>query len=499
MQQNPTPYRLVFDIGKTNKKIVLFQGHKIAHVEKKSFPEFFRKGLLIEPLDAMAEWFMEELKKLAKQYYLESISLSCHGSVCVAVDKDGTPVAPVLSYMNEPQPQVKDAFKAFEGKGRELYKETCTPRLDKTINMAIGFLNACSLFPHIREKADSVLSLPAYIVMLLTGERYSEMTYLGCHTYLWNYRRWEWSEIAQVSGFAEMSPPILEPGSFFPMAEELKMFSGLDHGIAVMPGLHDSNASLVPYFLQYGTRFCLHSTGSWCVTMKPVEETALSTEEMNNGVFCNIDVFGLPVKTYTFPGGIILSRHLDLLLSWAPGFKKKKVKLERLATIIDDKKYFYFPSMEKSDEFFLMEGIKESPEAFLNKMLESGMSSLDICSDYFALVSAGIALAVHRVIEKFDFSKVDYLFLEGGFRNNRCYSNMLAVLMNNVTVARTDIEEATALGACLYSDLFNRDLLPVEKQAIFSIEEIAADELNMSSVLEYRKNWSRLYCEPSSL
>ena len=44
-------------------------------------------------------------------------------------------------------------------------------------------------FPEIFEECDSILSLPQYWGWKFTGKKVSEISYIGCHSYLWSPMR----------------------------------------------------------------------------------------------------------------------------------------------------------------------------------------------------------------------------------------------------------------------------------------------------------------------
>ena len=70
--------------------------------------------------------------------------------------------------------------------------------------------------------------------------------------------------------------------------EQKKIISGI--------GLHDSSAALIPYLLNFIEPFILISTGTWCISLNPFNNTPLTEEELNNDCLCYIQYKGLPVK-----------------------------------------------------------------------------------------------------------------------------------------------------------------------------------------------------------
>ncbi|TVR31994.1 MAG: hypothetical protein EA404_08705 [Spirochaetaceae bacterium] len=493
--------RLVLDIGKTNKKIVLFHGREPVHIEKQEFPETEHDGIRSEPLEELARWFFGLLPWLARRHRVDSIAVSCHGGAFAAVNPEGELVAPVLSYLNQPDESVIRDFEALAGDPQELYRTTCTPRMDRSINMALGFMNACALYPQLRHQANAVLSLPDYLVMLLSGTRYTNMTYLGCHTYLWDFREWGWSKVARAIGYAALAPePIKRAGESTSLLASWRRRIGNDNAVRVMPGLHDSNASIIPYLIRYGQRFCLHSTGSWCVTMVPAETPQLSPQDMQNNILYNISVQHKPVKTHTFPGGILLSRNVERIRSFDRSFSEAQTDVTILQRIIAKAQWFYIPDLSEPRESVTHDGTAIAPDAFLERLRRDAESTDRASAEYYALTVIGIALAIHDAIKDFDFSNVEHLCVEGGFRHNQWYLTVLAALLPDIPLVITDIDEATALGASLYAGLVAdasavTEDVEAETETLGFSESRAIDArvLDKRDLQQYQRTWSRFY------
>ena len=77
------------------------------------------------------------------------------------------------------------------------------------------------------------------------------MIYLGCHTYLWDSLAGEYSEVARSMGILPLLPrEIRRPwDSLGTVSEVVSDRTGLAPNTIVTLGIHDSNASLLPYFV----------------------------------------------------------------------------------------------------------------------------------------------------------------------------------------------------------------------------------------------------------
>ena len=77
--------------------------------------------------------------------------------------------------------------------------------------------------------------------------------------------------------------------------------TGLPPGLPVLAGVHDSNASLVPYLLSLPAPFTVVSTGTWVVIIGvglPIDRITA-----RNGMQANVDVLGRPGPVARFMGG----------------------------------------------------------------------------------------------------------------------------------------------------------------------------------------------------
>lgn len=484
--------RLVLDIGKTNKKIVLFHDREPVHIEKQEFPEIDHDGIRTEPVQELARWFLGLLPSLAHKHRVNTIAICSHGGAFAAVNAAGELVAPVLSYLNQPDVSVIRDFEALAGDPQELYRTTCTPPMEKSINMALGFMNACALYPQLRHEADAVLSLPDYFVMLLSGTRYTTMTYLGCHTYLWDFQKWGWSKVARAIGYAALAPePTKRSGKSTRLLEAWHTRIGDDRPVRVMPGLHDSNASIIPYLIKYGQRFCLHSTGSWCVTMVPADTPQLSPRDMQNNILYNISVQHKPVKTHTFPGGILLARNVERIKRIDRTFSEAQTDMTILQRIIAQARWFYLPDLSETRESVIDDGTLIAPDTFLKRLRGDAGSTDRASAEYYALAVIGIALTIYDAIKDFDFSDVQYLCVEGGFRCNQWYLTILSALLPDIPLVITDIDEATAFGASLYSGLVDDEPTIAEDVGLFNSEAVSPGRMDPKHLAAYRLQWKQ--------
>ena len=70
--------------------------------------------------------------------------------------------------------------------------------------------------------------------------------------------------------------------------------------IMVGIGIHDSSASLAPYFSGSNGKFLLLSTGTWCINMNPFNTERLTAEQLDRDCLCYLSITRQPVKSSRF-------------------------------------------------------------------------------------------------------------------------------------------------------------------------------------------------------
>ena len=117
---------------------------------------------------------------------------------------------PILDYENEPPTEINKEFDNI----KPSFSETYTPRLPMGLNYAVHIFWRQKKFPEIFEECDSILSLPQYWGWKFTGKKVSEISYIGCHSYLWSPKRNEPSSLTKKKGWDKKFPKFKRAGEF---------------------------------------------------------------------------------------------------------------------------------------------------------------------------------------------------------------------------------------------------------------------------------------------
>lgn len=488
-----TPVVAVLDVGKTNKKVALYDRDlRSVDLRRTSLDAQpgSREGEEWEQTDALFEWTCSALRELGAEYEIRAIGITTHGATMAVLDAEGALAHPVLSYLSPAGEEVEEEFNARFGPPERVQAETCTP--------PFGFANAAKQIFYLRkfhpdawQRAARLLFFPQYIGFRLTGGEAADPTYLGCHTYLWLPEAGRPSSIAADLGVVDMIPGnVLAPwerlGGLLPGVAEK---CGLPAGLPVTVGIHDSNASLLPYLAKDLGNFTLNSTGTWCVAMTPSDSFGFSEEELGTKTFYNLSAFGKPVKTSIFPGGLEYSEFSGLA---GEGEADASGAVEAVCA---------------ERELFLTGGIVPGAKAFpgsvpaahdggrvvpLEQLREKGLSGAGLDrSAFLAALNLSLAIQTVEVLERAGRTDGTDVFIEGGFSRNDDYCRILAALLPRNRVCRTELAEATAFGTALCSWILADGVSLEDLAGRFAIKVEPVEAPDLPGLAEYANEYRR--------
>ena len=244
---------LVFDVGKTNKKLLVFDENlKIVDSIYTKFDSYEKDGVFFYDMTDVKSWLFDGIKQLGEKYPIEAISITTHGATWAPIDKDGNDVMPVIDYVTPVPDSFHDDFYREMGDRKELQRNTATPDIGALINPAKGMYFMKKNFPDEWAKTAHILFYPQYFGYLLTGNIGAEGTYVGCHTYLYSFENDGWSSVADKLGVSDRMPDKIGRSweVLGTLSESAVERTGLKSDVIVTMGIHDSNSSCFPTFFR---------------------------------------------------------------------------------------------------------------------------------------------------------------------------------------------------------------------------------------------------------
>jgi sugar (pentulose or hexulose) kinase len=286
------------------------------------------------------------------------------------------------------------------------------------------------LFKRIRYS----LHLPQYMSFLVTGRPYSDITSIGCHTGLWNFPQNHYHEWLYREGVSDKLAPI------FP-SDQL-MFSQWE-GSALLTGvgLHDSSAALIPYLVHFDEPFLLISTGTWCISLNPFNQSRLTVEELQQDCLCYMECRGKPVKASRLFAGY-----------------EHEQQVKRLAAHFNVSPEYYKTVAYDAALIAALPGSKDRAGAMATKsaMVQESQFSWRSLSSFESYEAAYHQLMLDLMMQQVVSSKlvlnncpVKRIFVDGGFSRNPIYMHLLASAFPGHEIYAATVAQASALGAAL--------------------------------------------------
>ena len=414
---------LVFDIGKTNKKFFVFNGqYEIIYQQETRIEEIKDEdGYSCEDLQSLTDWILNAFSGISKKFSIAALNFSAYGASFVNIGHDGRPATPLYNYLKPFPEELHDEFYRQYGGQEKFSVETASPDLGN-LNSGLQLYRIRKQRPDMFQKIKYSLHLPQYLSWLFTGKAFSDITSIGCHTALWNFASNQYHQWVNNEGIIEKLAPL------FPSDKSIN-----NNGIKTGVGLHDSSAALIPYLSSIADPFVLISTGTWCISLNPFNQTKLTTEELSADCLCYLDYKGKSVKASRLFAGY---GHEDAVKIIADHFQLDAnfYKQIRFDKEISNK----LKSKENSDRkaFSLFNG--------------SGLPEFsDYLEAYYEYMSGLIGRQVESTNLVLRGSLVRDIFVDGGFSKNSIYMNLLAEAFPEKKVWAATVAQSTALGAAL--------------------------------------------------
>ncbi len=290
----------VLDLGKTNIKVVVFDraGKVLAERSRPNAPIAPDSHCPYLRLDTEGAWafFIAALQDVGARFAVEAVSIATHGAAGVLVDGGGVALPP-MDYEFDGF----DVVDADYELARPPFEETLSPSLPRGLNLGRQPFYLERRFPAEFARASAFLTYPQYWAWRLSGVLATEVTSIASHTDLWRPNEGRLSSMVDRLGWRRLFPPLRKAWETLgTLKPEVAAATGLEAGVRVVCGAHDSNASLVPHLAARRDPFTVISTGTWVIIMAVGGKGRLDPKA---DMLANVDIRGVPVPTARFMGG----------------------------------------------------------------------------------------------------------------------------------------------------------------------------------------------------
>ncbi|MBS1524253.1 MAG: carbohydrate kinase [Bacteroidetes bacterium] len=427
------PVIAIFDIGKTNKKVFLFdENYRIVSEKTTRLTETIDDdGEPCENLQSLEQFILGSLDEILKQrdFLIKAINFSAYGASFVHIDDKGEPVAPLYNYLKNYPPELQEQFYNQYGGKAKMARETSSPVLGN-LNSGMQLYYIKYQKPDLFARIRYSLHLPQYLSYLLTGKPKADITSIGCHTGLWDFRKNRYHDWVYKEDLDEIFPPIVDSDSVFPAKAQ-----GSNYVVGI--GLHDSSAALIPYLVNFNEPFVLISTGTWCISLNPFNHTPTTDQDLANDCLCYMQYKGNPVKASRLFAGNEHEVQVKRIAAYFNVGTEVFKSIQHDPAIIRKLK-FSQNSESANSSWQECAFAKRALNDFANYTETYHQLMLDIMEQQYYSTS----LVIHG-------TKVSRIFVDGGFSKNLVYMNLLAKAFPKLEIFAASMAQATAVGAAI--------------------------------------------------
>lgn len=440
-----TPVIAIFDVGKTNKKLFLFDRHyRIVYEKTAKFIETIDEdGDTCENLESLRLSVFDSLREVfrMKEFSIRAINFSTYGASFVYIDETGTPLTPLYNYLKKYPEELSKQFYETYGGEQTFANLTASPVLG-SLNSGMQLYRIKYERPELFTKIKYALHLPQYLSYLISGVPCSDITSIGCHTNLWNFRENDYHQWVSQEGLLEKLAPLLPGNEVLPAG-----FPGRNYAVGI--GLHDSSAALIPYIVSFHEPFILISTGTWCISLNPFNQTPLTGEELDNDCLCYMTYEGNPVKASRLFAGY---EHEQQVKRIAEHFNQNTIRYRSLDYDPDiiNKLRREYPRPTTT--------INLKASAFPGRDLAAFKTDKEAYHQLILDIVEQQRFSTQLIINGTDTKRI---FVDGGFSKNAIYMNLLAQCFPGMEIFAASMAQATAVGTALsIHKAWNKKALP---------------------------------------
>jgi len=404
------PVIAIFDVGKTNKKFLLFdESYKVRFESGVQLEETEDEdGYPCEDVNALTFWVRSSMDSLLKdeRWEVRAVNFSGYGASFVYIDEGGKVLSPLYNYLKPYPEKWLRQFYTRHGSREELHRETASP-LQDSLTSGLQLYRMKFEKPELFKRIRYALHLPQYLSYILTGLPASDITSIGSHTGLWDFGKNHYHDWVREEHIDAKLAGILPSDTCFPVR-----YDGKDMRVGI--GLHDSSSALIPYLSTFREPFLLLSTGTWCVSLNPFNKAPLTQAELEKDCLFYLSYRGEPVKAARL----------------FTGYEHDRVT--RQLTLRFDKPPDYFESVRYDAQWL------EHPSP--PKTFEQAYHQL--ISDMVARQGESTGLVLKD-------SPASRILVDGGFSKNPIFMALLAKRFPGRQVYAASVAQASAIGAAL--------------------------------------------------
>ena len=431
---NKVPVIAIFDIGKTNKKLLLFdEQYKVVNEESIQLKETQDEdGFPCEDVLALTEWMRKSFTQIQNdpRFEIKAVNFSGYGASFVYLDENKNVIPPLYNYLKPYSRVLQKKFYDDYGGESQFSKIAASPVLGN-LNSGMQLYRLKHEKPEIFKRIKYSLHLPQYLSFVLSSSLHTEITSIGCHTNLWNFQQNSYHQWVKDEAIDEKFPELISSNAIAGYTKE---------NIPAGAGLHDSSAALIPYLSSFNDPFILLSTGTWCISLNPFNHSLLSDYELHEDCLCYLSYEGKPVKA----SRIFAGYEHEQQVKWLTEYFSKPVDYYTSVTV--DIELLKRQKHSKGRSMPVTSNAQPVRSAFGERDLAT-FKNYD--EAYHQLITDIVAQQVRSTSLVLRGTGVKRIFVDGGFSKNPIYMYLMADAFPAIEVYAASVAQASALGAAL--------------------------------------------------
>ncbi len=403
-----------------------------------------KRGLPVKMYATLTDWVKSSFERLLnqKKFDIKAVNFSAYGASFVYLDEELKVIPPLYNYLKPYSPELQKKFYTDYGGEHIIARQTASPALGN-LNSGMQLYRLKYEKPETFRKIKWALHLPQYLSYVLSSAINADITSIGCHTNLWDFQYNKYHQWVYQEKVMEKLPAILNCNEI----------AGYSSQIPVGAGLHDSSAALIPYLSSFHEPFILLSTGTWCISLNPFNQSQLTNNELNQDCLCYLSYEGKPVKASRLFAGYEHEQQVKKLSLY---FNKPYDYFTTVALDMDIIKKLK-PEKEKARSISMKPMIGQS--TFADRKLDDFLNYEEA---YHQLIADIIWQQIKSTNLVLRGTGVKKIFVDGGFSKNVIYMYLLAKAFPAIEVYAASVAQASALGAALaIHKHWNKEALPV--------------------------------------
>ncbi|MDC3097243.1 hypothetical protein OA497_02780 [Alphaproteobacteria bacterium] len=437
---------IVLDIGKTNVKLTFVDSinNKTIKFFSTKQKNIYRHGIKILNSNSIFEWALKKITYIGRKHNLDKFVCTAHGTSIALISYDDKELLACTDY----EYKFDKLFNSYK-KIAPKFNESFSPFLENGLNIGQQIYYLYKKKQKLIKETKYILNYPQYIVWKLTSGFSSEISYVGCHTHLWDFKRNKLSSFVKRIKLKKKFPKIRKAW------DTIGQRKIGESNLKIINGIHDSNASYLYFKNSDIKNFTLVSTGTWYIIFN--QKTPLKNLNPSLDMLANIDVFGKPVPTMRFMGG----REYDHLMGV---FKiSNKTRAIKNFSFHD---YLIYPSYASGGGFSINK---------INIYFYEGLNKGQI----YYLICLYISFVINFCLNQMKSSNT--IILDGPITKNITIMKILSSLRKKQIVLKNKREIGTTLGA---TNLFN-----IKKKN--KLQTVVIKKYQNQSLQAIYKNWEQ--------